>query len=133
MKIMRIALAALALGALAACGPSACSTFERPAAVETADEKALYVVELTYAGGLIALEAAVDSGAVTGDAAVRAGQILEEANGYVVLARQAYMIGDAAQSALEIRRATDALARLRLLLGADPLFSHPTNTGVGPP
>lgn len=113
MRLLKIA-AAMCLLAVAACGPSACSTTSgAPVITQTLDEKALYTVELAYAGGLAALETAVDAGTLSGDDASRAVTILDQANTAVVLARRAYAAGDKLQTVGAIQQAYEALGQLR--------------------
>lgn len=110
------AIALACLLAVAACAPAACTTFGgAPEISQTLDEKALYTVELAYAGGLAAVEAAVDSGALAGEDAARAAVILDEVNSAVVLARQAYAAGETIQAAAAISRAYASLGELRAL------------------
>lgn len=119
MRIQRLArLLALCLAVpLFALAPAACtSTGGPPLISQTLDEKALYVVELAYAGGLASVEAAVDAGALTGDTAAEAGAILDDVNSAVVLARRAYAAGETLQSIQAINRAYAALAELRAIV-----------------
>jgi hypothetical protein len=116
------ALAAACLLAVAACAPAACtSTGGVPTISQTLDEKALYTVELAYAGGLASVEAAVDAGALRGEDAARAGTILDQTNSYIVLARRAYAAGETIQAAAEITRAYRSLGELRAI--APPHFT----------
>lgn len=113
MRILKIAAVACLL-AVAACAPAGCSTTgSAPAITQTLDEKALYVVELAYAGGLASVEAAVDAGALSGADAARAGAILDQTNSAIVLARRAYAAGEALQAVGAINSAYRSLAELR--------------------
>jgi hypothetical protein len=108
------ALAAACLLAVAACAPAACSsTGGIPTISQTLDEKALYTVELAYAGGLAAVEAAVDSGALQGNAAAQAVSVLDEADSAIRIARTAYAAGETLQAARAISEAYGALGDLR--------------------
>lgn len=116
---MRIALlrllAALFLFPCLAVLP-ACNTLGGPPIIsQTLDEKALYVAELSYAGGLASVEAAVDSGHLKGEDAIRAGNILDQANSAIVLARSAYATGDSLQAVLSVQEAYSSLAELQSL------------------
>ena len=97
------------------------STGGLPTITQTLDEKALYTVELAYAGGLASVEAAVDSGALKGEDAARAGAILDQVNTAVVLARRAYAAGETIQAAAAISDAYRALGELRSI--APPHFT----------
>lgn len=91
------------------------STGGLPTISQTLDEKALYVAELSYAGGLASVEAAVDSGALTGDNAAQAGAILDQVNTSLVLARTAYHAGETLKAVSAIQSAYASLAELRAL------------------
>lgn len=113
MRLLRIA-AAMCLLAVAACAPAGCTTTGgTPIISQTLDEKALYVVELAYAGGLASVEAAVDAGAITGEDAVTAGAILDQTNSAIVVAREAYAAGNTVGAINAINDAYRALASLR--------------------
>jgi len=113
LSLLRV-MALCAILPLAALAPAACtSTGGVPTISQTLDEKALYTVELAYAGGLAAVEAAVDSGALTGADAARAGEVLDQVNAAVVTARRAYAAGETIQAAAAISRAYRLLGELQ--------------------
>lgn len=86
-----------------------------PTISQTLDEKALYVAELSYAGGLASVETALDAGVLTGADAAEAGAILDQVNTALVLARQAYHAGESLQAVSAIQSAYSLLAELRTI------------------
>lgn len=112
LSILRV-MAACLIFPLAALAPAACSTTGGAVISQTLDEKALYTVELAYAGGLAAVEAAVDSGALQGATAAQAVSVLDEADSAIRIARTAYAAGETLQAARAISEAYGALGDLR--------------------
>lgn len=105
--------AALIFSAMA---PAACSTIPSAPSSITIDEKALYVVELGYAGALASVDAAVEAGAIKGDMAVEVDDALDYIRSAILTARNAYAMGDRAQAALAIAQAHGGLASLRQII-----------------
>jgi hypothetical protein len=101
---------------LAAVAPAACTTTGGGVISQTLDEKAIYTVQLAYAGGLAAVEAAVDSGQLRGEQAAQAVVILDRANAAVALAQQAYDAGQTIQAAAAVSSAWTALGELRAII-----------------
>lgn len=108
--------------AFALMAPAACTTLPSAPSSITIDEKALYVVELGYAGALASADAAVDAGVVKGDAALEVDTALDYIRSAILAARDAYATGDRLQAALAIAQAHEGLASLReLITPEDPV------------
>ena len=116
MRRILIALAASLLMTGGVMSVASCSTIGGIPSRITIDEKALYVVELAYAGALATVEAGVDSGAIQGETAAEVSVALEQANSAIHLAREAYEVGDRGQAAVAIAEAHEVLATLRDLI-----------------
>jgi hypothetical protein len=99
-----------------AMAPAACSTIPSAPSSITIDEKALYVVELGYAGAIASVDAAVEAGVVKGDLAVEVDDALDYIRSAILTARNAYATGDRLQAALSIAQAHEGLASLREII-----------------
>jgi hypothetical protein len=99
-----------------AMAPAACSTIPSAPSSITIDEKALYVVELGYAGAIASVDAAVEAGVVKGDLAVEVDDALDYIRSAILTARSAYATGDRLQAALSIAQAHEGLASLREII-----------------
>lgn len=119
-RIVSILGAALLAAACTAGGPAGCTTDggPPPALVQTADEKALYIAEVGFAGALLAVERGVDSGALKGENAAKASELLADAKAALEVARAAYATGDTVQALLKAQESTDLIAQLALIEGA---------------
>lgn len=116
MKKLAIALAALGMG-LTACEPGTVPPASPGAVAETQviDEQAALAVELAYKGARMAVELAVDSGVLKGDAAAKVALLDKRAYAAVLATRKAY---DAGNSADYLSAATTARAAINDLLAA---------------
>lgn len=108
--IMPLALVFTALA------PAACSTLPSAPSSITIDEKALYVVELGYAGAIASVDLAVEAGLVKGDNALEVDTALDYIRTAILAARDAYATGDRLQAALAIAQAHEGLASLSNLI-----------------
>lgn len=120
MKWLIAAFAAVLLASCATDGvPSVSSggTSGVTSALRTADEKALIGVEASYRAVLLAVNAAVDSGALKGANAQKVSDLLTKARAGVTAARGAYDAGNSVQLALRVGEASSALASVRALIG----------------
>lgn len=112
----------IALLALGACTPLP-QIAPPPAAIAdmtTLDERGALAIEVAWRAAGAALEAAVDSGRLTGDAAARADRIDAQAGYFVGLARAAYDAGNAADYATALRQAKPLVKQLRGLVEVRP-------------
>lgn len=116
MKRILVAMFASMLMASGALSMASCSTMAPAPSRITIDEKALYVLELAYAGALAAAESGVDSGLIEGDRAARVDQLLQQVDQSIDHARRAYLVSDTIQAASATARAYSLLGNLETLL-----------------
>lgn len=112
----------IALVALGAC-TSLPQIAPPPAAIAdmtTLDERSSLAIEVAWRAAGAALEAAVDSGRLTGDAAAQADRLDAKAGHFVGLARAAYDAGNAADYAAALRQAKPLVKQLRGLVEVRP-------------
>lgn len=117
-----IAPLGIALVTLGACAPLA-HIAPPPAVIAdatTVDERGSLAIEVAWRAAGAALEAAVDSGRLTGAAAAKADRIDAQAARFVGLARAAYDTGNAADYQSALRQAKPLIAELRRLSGDQP-------------
>jgi hypothetical protein len=97
---------------------SACTTFPpaSAASIELKADKALFIAESAYAGALVTVEAAVDSGALRGEDAAKAAVIVEKAYTALTAARAANTLGKSAVVAASSGDVAAILATLAPLL-----------------
>lgn len=86
----------------------------------TVDERGSLAIEVAWRAAGAALEAAVDSGRLTGAAAAKADRIDARAERFVGLARAAYDAGNAADYMAAIAQAKPLIAELLRLSGHQP-------------
>lgn len=126
-RFMGLAMLAIAVAALAylaaACSPQGAGGIggiaPTPAAVTSAtaiDEKALAGVELAYKAMRTAGEIAVDAGVLAGDNAARVAAIDEKAYAALLLARQAYKAGNAADYGAAVGQALELIGQAQALI-----------------
>lgn len=117
-----IAPLGVALLTLGACTPLK-QIAPPPAAIAdmtTVDERGALAIEVAWRAAGAALEAAVDSGRLTGAAAAKADRIDAQAERFVGLARAAYDAGNAADYMTALAQAKPLIAELRRLSGDQP-------------
>jgi hypothetical protein len=115
---MTRALSAVLSAALLATPLGGCQTLLalKPApTVELQATQALYVAEAAFAGASMALEQAVDGGALKGGSAVTARQIYAQAHDALMAARQARAVGDYARELASASAATSASGQVQSL------------------
>lgn len=110
---------AFALLAALSLGIAACAGFTAPAGVPTSpseaadttvlDERAALSVELAYKALRLAMETAVDAGALTGERARQAAALDNRAYAAVVAVRTAYRAGNAQSYATAVDEARAAI------------------------
>lgn len=105
-RLLLPALAVALLGTAAFTGPSGCTTaVDKPVLGQTlVDDKALYVAEAAMYGADLAAGDAARAGLIVpgSPTAVKVAGILGRAHTYLVAARAAYKVGDAATMAAKI-------------------------------
>lgn len=116
MKRILVAMFASMLMASGALSMASCSTFPPAQQRITIDEKALYVLELAYAGALAAAESGVDSGLIKGDTAAEVDRTLTQIDQAIDQARRAYLAADTIQAAVATAQAYRLLGNLETLL-----------------
>jgi len=97
---------------------SACTTLTpaTAASIELKADKALFIAESAYAGALVTVEAAVDSGALRGEDAAKAASIINEAYAALTAARTAHSVGKTALATAQAGDVATILASLAPLL-----------------
>lgn len=108
----KLALALLAPLALAGCATIAAlpSSPDQAANATLLDERGAIAVETAYQAAGLALESAVDAGALTGADAVRAAELEQRAYDAVRAVRAAYDAGNAASYTAALANAREAVA-----------------------
>lgn len=120
MKLTKLLGASLCLCLLSACGgavPSLPLAPETVAARTTLDERAMLAVEVSWRAAGAAIEAAVDSGLLKGDAALKVDRIDAQAGQWVGAMRAAYDAGNAQDFSTALAQAKALVGQLRDLLG----------------
>ena len=107
-----------ALAAVIAAAPLAgCGHLMAPSAqtAELRETQALYLAEAAFRGSSLALEAAVDSGALKGAAAAKARASYDKAHAALLAARAAKTVGDGALANAQAGVALQAAAQVQQL------------------
>lgn len=118
----KLSIALVAALALAGCTPSGVTSVPTPGQVAdrtVLDERGAIAVESAYRAAGLALEMAVDTGLLRGQAAATAATYEQRAYNAVLAARAAYDAGNATSYAAALASARSAIARALLAINGE--------------